>query len=453
MSNKEIGERESFTGSFAVIAAVAGSSVGLGNIWRFPYLAGENGGGAFLFVYLIIVFSIGIPVMTSEFIIGRAARKNPYGAFKALAPDKPWYLIGFMGVVAAFMILAFYTTVAGWTLEYFYQTLSGNLIGKTDKELTVIYDEFLKGTFRPLLWFLIFMGMTGLIIIAGVTRGIEKYTKILMPVLGIILILLCLRSLTLEGSKTGLDFLFRPDFNKITPKVILEALGQAFFSLSIGMGTLITYGSYIKSTENLAKSSLFVVIADTSVAVLAGIAIFPAVFALGGSPASGTGLVFIVLPGIFDQMPFGQIFALLFFILLALAALTSTISVLEVIVAYLVEELNMTRKKATKAAILAVSVLGIVAVYSFGPLSGALIGGKNVFGILEYLTSNIMLPLGGLFIVLFIGWFYSPEKTISEITNKGAIKAGYIKLLISVLKFVAPLAIALVFIYGLGLFR
>ncbi len=445
--------RENFTNRFAVIAAVAGSAIGLGNIWRFPYLAGENGGAAFLFVYLIIVFAIGIPVMTSEFIIGRAARKNPYGAFKLLAPGKPWYIIGLAGVAAAFMILAFYTTVAGWTLEYFYQTLSGNLSGKTESELIVMYDDFLTGNFRPLLWFLIFMGLTGMIIIAGVTKGIEKYTKILMPALFVILIMLCIRSLTLDGAEKGLRFLFSPDFSKITPKVILEALGQAFFSLSIGMGTLITYGSYIRSNENLAASSLFVVLADTTVAVLAGIAIFPAVFALGGSPASGTGLVFIVLPGIFDKMPMGQLFGMLFFILLALAAITSTISVLEVIVAYMTEELKMSRRNATIASTIAVSVLGVVTVYSFGPLGNIQAGGKNIFGILEYLTSNIMLPLGGLFIVLFIGWFFSPAKTRNELNNGGTLKAGYIPLLIFLLKFIAPVAIAMVFLYGIGLFN
>ncbi|MDX9812798.1 MAG: sodium-dependent transporter [Bacteroidales bacterium] len=453
MEDKSAGIRENFSSRFAVIAAVAGSAVGLGNIWRFPYLTGENGGAAFLFVYLIIALAVGIPVMTSEFIIGRAARKNPYGAFRKLAPGKPWYMIGLMGVVAAFMILAFYTTVAGWTLEYFYQTVTGNLAGKNDSELTLMYNDFLRGSFRPLLWFLVFMGLTALIIIAGVTKGIEKYTKILMPVLFVILILLCVRALTLDGARKGFDFLFSPDFSKITPKVILQALGQAFFSLSIGMGTLITYGSYISSGENLAKSSLFVVIADISIAVLAGMAIFPAVFALGGSPASGEGLVFIILPGIFDRMPFGQVFGTLFFLLLSLAALTSTISVLEVIVAWMTEELNLSRKKATIASTAAVSVLGLFTVYSFGPLDSVRLGGKNIFGMLEYLTSNIMLPVGGLFIVLFIGWFFSREQTRNQLTNDGTLKGGYIPVLMFLLKFIAPVAIAMVFLYGLGLFN
>ncbi len=453
MNNQLNGQRDSFTSRFGVIAAAAGSAIGLGNIWRFPYVTGENGGGAFLLIYLCFVIAIGIPVMTSEFIIGRSAQRNPYGAFKILAPGKPWYLIGLMGVTAAFMILAFYTTVAGWSLEYFYQALVGNLSGKSDSELTLMFDDFLSGSFRPFLWFLIFMGLTALIIFSGVKRGIERYTKILMPLLLLLLILLCVRSLTLEGSKEGLLFLFKPDLSKITPKVILEALGQAFFSLSIGMGTLITYGSYIRKNDNLASSALYVGIADTMIAVIAGIAIFPAVFALGGSPASDKGLVFIVLPGIFQKIPFGNIFALIFFVLLGVAALTSTISVLEVIVAFLVEELKMTRRKATIAATLTVSVLGVVTVWSLGGLGNFTILDKNIFSLLEYLTANIMLPLGGLFIVLFIGWFFSPQRTRKELTNDGELKAGYIPLYMFIVKFVAPVAIAMVFLYSLGLFK
>ena len=453
MSDFSDNNRDNFSSRFAVIAAVAGSAIGLGNIWRFPYVAGENGGGAFLIIYLLFVFAIGIPVMTSEFVIGRAGQKNPYGSFRKLAPGQPWYLIGIMGVAAAFMILAFYTTVSGWTLEYFYQTLTGNLAGKNDSELTLMFETFLQGSYRPVIWFLVFMGFTGFIILSGVKNGIERYTKMLMPILFILLIALCIRSVTLEGAREGLNFLFYPDFSKITPKVILEALGQAFFSLSIGMGTLITYGSYINKQENLGTSAMAVSIADTLIAVIAGVAIFPAVFALGGSPASGTGLVFIVLPGIFQKMPLGQMFQLIFFILLAVAALTSTISVLEVIVAFLAEELRMTRRKATIAATLMVSVLGIVTVFSMGSLRNFTVAGKNIFGLLEFLTSNIMLPLGGLFIVIFIGWYFSPRRTKEELTNEGKIKAGYIPVYMFIVKFVAPVAIAMVFLYSLGILR
>ncbi|HPJ60311.1 MAG TPA: sodium-dependent transporter [Bacteroidales bacterium] len=453
MSNQPNSERDYFSGRFAVVAAVTGSAIGLGNIWRFPYVAGENGGGAFLLIYLVCVLAIGVPVMTSEFVIGRLAQRNPYGAFKKLAPGKPWFLIGLMGVAAAFMILSFYTTVAGWTLEYLYQSVTGNLVGKNDVELTAMYDNFLGSSFRPLLWFLIFMGMTGYIIISGVREGIEKYTKVMMPFLFVLLILLCVRSLTLPGAGAGLKFLFHPDLSKVTPKTILEALGQSFFSLSIGMGTLITYASYIKKDENLASSAGMITLADTAVAVIAGIAIFPAVFALGGSPASGTGLVFIVLPGIFSKMPLGSIFAFIFFLLLSIAALTSTISVLEVIVAYLVEELKMSRRKATIAATLSVSVLGIITVLSFGALKDIQLAGKNIFGMLEYLTSNIMLPVGGFFIVIFIGWFFSRDLTARELTNEGALKGTLLPVFMFIVKFIAPVAIAMVFLYSLGIIR
>ncbi|NSW95547.1 MAG: sodium-dependent transporter [Bacteroidales bacterium] len=453
MSNSSGIERDSFSGRFAVVAAVAGSAIGLGNIWRFPYLTGENGGGAFLLVYLFFVVFVGIPVMTSEFVIGRATQRNPYGAFKKLAPGKPWYLIGIMGVAAAFMILAFYTVVAGWTLEYFYQSVAGNLSGKNDAELTQMFDGFVKNPFRPMLWFLVFMGLTAMINFSGVKNGIEKYTKILMPLLLILLIILCIRSVTLKGAAAGLTFLFRPDLSKINPQVILTALGQSFFSLSIGMGTLITYGSYIKKDENLASSASLVVASDTLIAVIAGIAIFPAVFALGGSAASGPGLVFIILPSVFQNMPLGIFFATLFFILLALAALTSTISVLEVIVAFMAEELNMARRKATIIATVSVSALGIITALSYGPLAGLKLAGKNVFELLEYLTSNIMLPLGGLFIVLFIGWFLNPELTKNELTNDGKFKGRFLPLFRFLVRYIAPVAIAAVFLYGLGIIK
>ncbi|HPC99540.1 MAG TPA: sodium-dependent transporter, partial [Bacteroidales bacterium] len=426
MSEKNSGQRDSFSTNFGAIAAIAGSAIGLGNIWRFPYVTGENGGGAFLFIYLIFIVSIGVPVMISEFIIGRSTQRNPYGAFRLLAPGKPWFLIGLMGVLAAFFILSFYTTVAGWTLEYFYQSVTGNLGGKGHDELTAMFSSFLDHPFRPYLWFLIFMGLTALIIISGVKNGIERYTKLLMPLLFILLLLLVIRSLTLKGAGEGLKFLFRPDFSKITPKVILEALGQGFFSLSIGMGTLITYGSYIRKKDNLTRIASYVVFSDTLVAVIAGVAIFPAVFALGGSAASGEGLMFVVLPEVLHKLPFGNIFSLLFFILLAVAAITSTISVLEVIVAFLVEEKNMPRKKATVIATVSVSILGLLTVASLGSLKDFTILGKNIFGILEYLTANIMLPLGGLFIVIFTGWFLSRAILKSEMTNNGEIKTRYL---------------------------
>jgi len=295
IGNNQAG-RESFTTKFGVIAATAGSAVGLGNIWRFPYLTGENGGAAFLVIYLVFVLVIGIPVMLSEFVIGRSARKNPYGAFKKLAPGKPWYLVGLMGVTAAFMILAFYTTVAGWTLEYLYQSVTNGFVNKDGAQLSLMFSEFRSDTWRPLFWFLIFMGMTAGIIVLGVRKGIEKSTVIMMPLLFVILVILGIRSLTLPGSLDGLRFLFKPDFSKIDSSAILDALGQVFFSLSIGMGTLITYASYFPARDRLLSTSFSVALTDTLVAVLAGIVIFPAAFSFHIAPDEGTGLVFVTLP-------------------------------------------------------------------------------------------------------------------------------------------------------------
>ncbi|HQG56627.1 MAG TPA: sodium-dependent transporter [Bacteroidales bacterium] len=451
MSGSGTEKRDSFGSNIGAIAAIAGSAIGLGNIWRFPYVAGENGGGAFLLIYIVFILLIGIPVMTSEFIIGRSAQKNPYGAFRLLAPGKPWFLIGVMGVLAAFFILSFYTTVSGWTLEYFYQAITGNLSGKTNRELAEMFTGFLNSPFRPYLWFLIFMGLTALIIISGVKNGIERYAKILMPFLLVLLVILCIRAITLKGANEGLRFLFHPDVSKITPKVILEALGQGFFSLSIGMGTLITYGSYIRKKDNLASTALYVTASDTIIAIFAGVAIFPAVFALGGTPASGSGLTFIVLPEVFQKLPFGNVIAMIFFILLAIAALTSTISVLEVIVAFLVEELKMVRRKATIVASVSVSVLGLLTVASMGKLGSFTILGKNIFGLLEYLTANIMLPLGGLLIVIFIGWFHDKNLTKLEMTNNGEIKSWYFPVYFFLVRYIAPVAIALVFLYSLGI--
>lgn len=451
MTNNEMPVRDSFSSKIGVIAAAAGSAVGLGNIWRFPYVAGENGGGAFLLIYLGFIFAIGFPVMLAELTIGRRAQRNALGSFKKLAPGKPWYLIGLMGIVAAFMILAFYSTIAGWTLEYLVQAFSNGFSGQNSVQLKESFEVFQSGSFRPLLWQLVFMFLTAFIIYRGVKRGIEKYTKILMPVLVFLIIIICIRSLTLDGAGEGLEFLFKPDFSKITWPVILDALGQAAFSLSIGMGTLITYGSYIKKDTNLPTTALQVTVADTSIAILAGVMIFPAVFAFNIDPAEGFGLVFIVLPNIFEQMAGGYFFAIIFFTLLSIAALTSTVSVLEVVVAYFSEELNMSRRKATIIAASAISLVGVFATLSFGPLSDALILGKTVFGWFDYLSANILLPLGAIFIVLFVGWYLGKKAVADEITNQGELKGRLLNAFIVIVKFIAPIAITLVFIYGLGL--
>ncbi len=447
------GNRESFGSKFGIFAATVGSAIGLGNIWRFPYVAGENGGGAFLLVYILLIVIIGIPVMLSEFVIGRTAQQNAVGSFRMLAPGKPWYYVGFMGVAAAFMILAFYTAVAGWTLEYIYQSLINGFTGKSPEQLKTMFAEFHGSSFRPLLWFFVFMGFTALIIVSGVKNGIEKSTKILMPLLFLILVILIVRSLTLPGSFEGIKFLFKPDFSKINTSTILTALGQSFFSLSVGMGTLITYASYMPKSSNIAATSVTVAFTDLFIAILAGIAIFPAVFAFGIAPEAGTGLVFIALPNIFQQMAGGYFFSLIFFVLLAVAALTSTISLLEVIVAFFTEELNLKRKAATWLATAIVSIFGVMAALSGGVLSGFQIFGLNMFNLLEFTSANILLPLGGFFIVIFVAWFFGRDKLKYEISNDGRNKTGYLPFYLFVIRFIAPLCIAFIFLQSIGLIK
>jgi len=451
MAKFDFSKRDSFGSKIGVIAAAAGSAIGLGNIWRFPYITGENGGAAFLMVYLGLIIFIGIPLMLSEFVIGRRAQRNPYGAFQVLKKGQPWYLVGLMGIAGAFLILAFYSTIAGWTLEYLYRSITNGFNGKSPAELSTMFSDFQAGGLWPVMWQVIFMFLTAWIIYRGVRNGIEKYAKILMPLLLLIIIAICIRSVTLEGAGDGLRFLFKPDFSKITSSAILEALGQAFFSLSIGMGTLITYGSYISKKDNLSNTAFSVTAADTLISILAGIAIFPAVFAFNINPAEGPALVFITLPGIFEQMAGGYVWSLLFFLLLIIAALTSTISMLEVVVAFLSEELNLSRKQSTLIGALLITILGVFCTLSQGPLDSPFLFGTNLFGVMEYASINLLLPIGGFFIVIFVGWFLGKKNVRDEISNHGTLKAQVFGFFMILVRILAPIAIAMVFLYQLGI--
>ena len=440
--------RDGFGSKLGIIAAAAGSAVGLGNIYRFPCELGNNGGGAFLVVYLLIVLCLGVPVMLSEFIIGRRAQKNPIGAFKVLKPRSGWPIIGYMGVICAFIIMAFYSTVAGWTLEYIVKSVGNQFQGK---ELSVIEQEFAdfhQMGWKNVLWQGVFIFLTGFVVFKGVADGIEKYAKILMPVLVVILIVLGVRAVTLPGAKEGLTFLFKPDFSKITGSVLISALGQAFFSLSMGMGVLITYGSYIKKDDNLTTTALSVTLSDTLIAVLAGVVIFPAAFSFGVQPTAGMGLVFNTLPMIFNQMAGGYFFCIIFFVLLAVAALTSTISLLEVIVAYFVEEIHMSRRWATVIASLGCMALGVFASLSLKNGTGLTIAGLSFFDSLDFFSAKILLPIGALFIVIFVGWVMGKHTFNEEITNDGKLKLSVKGVIYFIIKYLAPLAIAVIFISG-----
>lgn len=446
-------KRDSFGSKIGIIAAAAGSAVGLGNIYRFPCELGDNGGAAFLLVYLIIVLVLGVPVMLSELVIGRRSQSDAVGSFKKLAPKTLWPIVGFMGVFCGFIILAFYSTISGWTLEYICKSLTNGFRGKDLGILEQEFADFHNMGWKNVMWQGVFIFLTGFVVFKGIKKGIEKYSKILMPMLLLILIALAIRSVTLPGAKDGLTFLFHPDFSKINGKVLISALGQVFFSLSVGMGALITYGSYIQKNDNLTTTALSVTLSDTLVAILAGIVIFPAAFSFGIQPEAGMGLVFNTLPLIFNQMAGGYLFCLIFFVLLAVAALTSTISLLEVMVAYLVEEVHIQRKWATVFACVATMSLGVFASLSLMDNTPFSVGGKTFFDGLDFLSSNILLPIGGFLIVIFVGWYLGKKKFYDEITNEGKVKMRIKPVILFIIKFVAPLAIALIFVSGLGLFK
>lgn len=434
-------KRDSFSNKFGVIAAAAGSAVGLGNIWRFPYITGENGGGAFLLIYLFFVLVIGIPVMMSEFVIGRKSQSNALGSFRKLAPNTPWWLIGMMGIVAAFVILSFYSTVSGWTLEYIYQAIRGSFAGKSQTQFSEDFKNFTTGSFRPILWQIIVMALTAVIVFRGIQKGIEKATKIMMPLLLLLIIVVCVRSITLPGSSAGLKFLFYPDFSKITFKAVLMALGQAAFSLSIGMGALITYGSYIRKDTPLLGVSVQVAAADILIATLSGIMVFPALFALGGESTGGPGLVFITLPGIFQSMPGGYYFAIIFFILIFLAAITSTISVLEVVVAYFIDSIKISRIKSTLLATVLITILGIFCTLSFGPLANFKLFKMTIFNLANYVSANVLLTFGALFIVIFTGWYLGRSKFIEESSLSCKVNPIILRIIVFIIKWIAPIAI------------
>ncbi|WP_372776602.1 sodium-dependent transporter [Mangrovibacterium sp.] len=451
MAEQQKRGRAEFSSKFGIIAAAAGSAVGLGNIWKFPYITGIYGGAAFLFVYLGFILAIGLPIMLSELIIGRKSRRNAFGAFKKLAPKSAWRYVGMLGVGAAFMILAFYGVVAGWSVEYVVVSVLDGFKSQSPDQLGSMFTEFISAPFRPVIYQLVFMLLTGLIVMVGIKDGIEKNVKIMMPFLVVIILVLDIRAITLPGAGEGLKFLFHPDFSKLTGEGILSALGHAFFSLSLGMGTLITYGSYIDKKNNLISTAISVTVADTMIAILAGVAIFPAVFAFGIEASSGPGLVFITLPNVFKQMPGGYLFSILFFLLLTVAALTSSISILEVVVAYFHEELKMKRKLATIFATTIISLLGIICSLSMGIFDHYTFFGLNFFDMLDWISANLLLPLGGLFISLFVGWKLGRKKVREEIEKGGSITEILLSAFMFLVRVVAPIAIAIVFLKGIGL--
>ncbi len=448
--------RANFGTKLGVILASAGSAVGLGNIWRFPYMTGEYGGAAFILTYLGCVLLFGAPIMMAEFLIGRRSRSNTARAYQKLAPGTPWRWVGRMGVLAGFLILSYYSVVAGWTLEYIVDAAVGNFADKGPADFVQFYNSFVSNPWLPVVWTIVFLAGTHLIIVKGVEKGIERSSKVMMPALFVLLLILAVCAILLPGSGRGIEFLLKPDFSKVDGSVLLAAMGQAFFSLSLGMGCLCTYASYFKSDTNLPRTAFSVAIIDTAVAILAGVIIFPAAFAVGIQPDSGPGLLFVTLPNVFQQafgnVPFiAALLAVMFYILLALAALTSTISLHEVVTAYLHEEFNLSRGKAARLVTGGCIVLGTLCSLSLGLGRDYTLFGMTLFDLFDFVTAKLMLPLGGFFIALFTGWFLDKKIVREELTNQGTLRLRIYGLIIFLLKFVAPIGIAFVFINELHL--
>ena len=443
------GARDSFGSSFGVLVALAGSAVGLGNLWRFPYLVGQNGGAAFILIYLAFVLLIGIPILLAEFIIGRRSQASARAAFRALAPGGHWGIAGVLAVICCTLILSFYSVVGGWGVEYLVKAFRFDFTTSDNDSLVKLFSTFSTSTWRPLIYHTVFLGVTAGIVLAGVKNGIEKFSKVMMPLLFLIMIGIAIRSLTLKGAEAGVDYLFKPDWSKVTSDTFLAALGQAFFSLSLGSGMVITYGSYVKKNANILSLGIQTAAADTVFALIAGCAIMPAVFAFGISPGEGPGLVFITLPHIFSQLPLGGVIAILFFVALLLAALTSAISVLEVIVAFCMEEFKIKRGVAVVLVFFVIWALGCLCSLSQGPLADWKVFGKNIFDLFDYLSANVLMLIGGLVVVVFVGWKLGRKEMRDELTNNGTLRLPnwVIDLLLFLLRFLAPAAILTIAIF------
>jgi NSS family neurotransmitter:Na+ symporter len=432
------------------ILAATGSAVGLGNIWKFPYITGENGGGAFVLVYLVCVACIGVPIMMAEILLGRRGRQSPINTMLALAREAKhsphWKYLGWSGVIAGFLILSYYSVIAGWALSYVFRTASGEFSGASADEVGAIFNNFLASPESLLAWHTIFMVMTMVVVARGVQKGLEKAIRFMMPSLFVLLLIMVGYALNTGAFDQGLAFLFNADFSKLNSDSVLIAMGHAFFTLSLGMGAIMIYGSYVPQKASIANATFMIAGADTLVALLAGMAIFPIVFSNGLEPGSGPGLIFVTLPIAFGQMPGGLFFGTVFFVLVAFAAWSSSISLIEPAITWLVENKGMKRAKACIGAGIVTWFIGVGTVLSFNLWSGFTFRGKTFFDLLDYLTANIMLPLGGLFIAIFAGWVMSRESTLDELQMGDHI--GY-RLWRFLLRFVTPLAVLIVFLHAI----
>jgi len=448
-------ERANFGSKLGVILATAGSAVGLCNVWHFPYMTGQNGGAAFILIYVMCVLLLGIPCMINEFIIGRSAQTNTARAYRKLANGTPWALVGYLGVLAGYLITSYYAVVSGWCLQYIYASVVGQLNGDPEY-IKTYFQSFSQDPFKPIFWTVVILLTTHYVVSHGVERGIERASKMLMPTLFILLLVIVVASCMLPGAADGIEFLFNPDFSKVNKDVFLGALGQSFYSMSIAMGCLCTYASYFSRQTNLTSSAVQIGVIDCLVAILAGLMIFPAAFSVGVNPDSGPSLIFITLPNVFNEafsgMPvIGYIISLLFYGLLSLAALTSLISLHEVSTAFFSEELHITRNRGAWLVTVSCIIIGAFCSLSLGRFDGLQLFGKPLFDVFDFVTGQIMLPIGGFLTCLFVGW-YVPKKLVrDEYTNFGTMRGRFFHVYLFCIRYVCPICILLIFLHQLNI--
>ena len=447
-------QRELFGSRFAVIAAMAGSAVGLGNIWRFPYVLGQYGGAAFILVYVVAGVLLALPIFYAESIIGRRSRSDTFGAMNKFAPGTPWRWAGLITIVSPLLILCYYSVVGGWSVEYLFKSLSFSFTDIPAEKIPALFNTFITSAWQPVVSHTVFMAMVAFIVLGGVKSGIEKFSKLAMPALLFLLLVIVGYSLTLPGSFKGVEYLLKPDFSKLTADGISAAMGQAFFSLSLGVGTILTYSSYVKKEENLMVSGVGTAVSDLMFALIAAFAVMPAVFAAGLEPGSGPGLVFETLPYIFNRMGTGlpvmtTFLSAIFFLAILAAALTSAISMLEVGVAFLTDEWKMNRRKATLLLAFLCWLVGILCSLSFGPLAHVKLLGYTFFNFLDHLCSDWLMPLGGLIFTLFVGWKMSKADVRDEFTSGGTVNRRLFGVVYFLMRYLAPVGIAVVFLSNL----
>lgn len=445
-------KRDGFTSKIGILAATLGSAVGLGNIWKFPTVIGQNGGASFLLVYIIATIVAGLPIMITEIAIGRSTRANAVEGFKKLSSGY-WWLVGLAGTLSTVFVLGFYTEVAGWIYAYIFKAANGSINTTQPVVAGYIFQELLNSPWQTLLWQWLAIILVAIIILQGASKGIEKAATILMPILFVLLIIICIRSITLPNAIEGLRFLFMPDFSKIDGRVILLAMGLAFFKLSIGMGVMLTYGSYFKDDVNIPYMATKVMLLDLVVSLLSGIAIFPAVFSFGFEPSSGPGLLFITIPAVFDSMPAGQIFTGAFFILAAVASTGAMLSLFETPVAWAIDTFKLSRKNTTIIFMLFFIAFGAPAALSENILKHITIFGMNFFQLYDFLSSNILMPLGGFFLCIFAGYIWNKQMVVHAISNGGTLhNQGLIKLLLFQCRYVTPIVILIIMLHGFNFF-